>query len=104
MAKLLISYDKEADVLYLNFANPTAAEAEKIEEGVFGRYHPQTGELVGVTIINFSQKFSKEMKPIDMRPLSLRYTSKGIKRVQNKPNPKLFVYNHLCGICSMFSS
>lgn len=55
--KISISYDPEGDVAYLTFCEPVEAVAEEIEEGVFARYHPQTAELVGLTIINFSLKF-----------------------------------------------
>jgi len=57
-AKIAISYDKEADVMYMSF-DDKAAEAEEIEEGVFARYDPQSKKLVGFTITNFSKKFTK---------------------------------------------
>jgi len=55
--KIFISYDKEADVVYLSFGKPVKAISEEIEEGVFARYDPKTEELVGLTILNFSKKF-----------------------------------------------
>ena len=61
--KILISYDKEADVMYLSFGEPVEAIAEEIDEGVFARY-AQDQELVGLTIINFSQKFGIEPKEV----------------------------------------
>jgi len=58
--KISISYDKDADVVYLSFNGPSVAEGEEIEEGVFARYDPETKELVGLTILNFSKKFALE--------------------------------------------
>lgn len=58
-----IAYDKGADVMYLAFSN-VKAEAEEIDEGVFARYDPETGELVGFTVVNFSKKFTEELKEI----------------------------------------
>lgn len=62
--KLLISYDKEADVMYLSFGEPTKAYGEEIDEGIFARYDPNTHELLSITIINFSQKFGKEPQAV----------------------------------------
>jgi uncharacterized protein YuzE len=62
--KIFISYDKDADVMYLSFGKPTKAEGEEIDEGIFARYKPDTGELVGLTVINFSKKFGIEPKEV----------------------------------------
>jgi uncharacterized protein YuzE len=64
MKKVSISYDKDADVVYFSFDGPTAAEGDEIEEGVFARYDPETRELVGLTILNFSKKFA--LKPTEI--------------------------------------
>lgn len=64
MLKIRISYDKEADVVYLSFGEPVEAESEEIEEGVFARFDPKTKKLVGVTIINFSKKFGAKPREI----------------------------------------
>lgn len=62
--KISISYDKDADVVYLSFNGPSVAEGEEIEDGVFARYDPKTRELVGLTILNFSKKFA--LKPTEI--------------------------------------
>ncbi|MFQ6126010.1 MAG: DUF2283 domain-containing protein [Candidatus Heimdallarchaeota archaeon] len=54
--KVKISYDNEADVMYLSFGDPKKAESEDIAPGLFARYNPETGDLVGVTVINFLKK------------------------------------------------
>ena len=49
------SYDKEADVLYINFKKPSNADdSELTDEDVVIRY--EKGEVVGVTILNASKR------------------------------------------------
>jgi len=62
--KISISYDKSADVMYLSFGGPVKAVGEEIDAGIFARFDPQTEELVGLTVINFSQKFGVEPKEV----------------------------------------
>lgn len=64
MQKIRISYDREADVMYLSFGEPVKAESEEIEEGVFARFDPKSKKLVGITIINFSKKFGSVPREI----------------------------------------
>lgn len=65
-SKIFISYDKEADVVYLSFGKPLKAEGEEIQDGVFARYSQDNGALVGLTIINFSKKFGVKPKEISI--------------------------------------
>jgi len=74
MDKILITYDKEVDVLYLSLGKPRMAEAEELETGIFGRFEPGTQELVGLTITNFSQKFSTLRKTLEITPDDVRDT------------------------------
>ncbi len=55
--KLSISYDKEADVVYITFGEISKAVCEEIDEGGFARYDHGSHELVGLTFVNFSKKF-----------------------------------------------
>ncbi|MEW5947291.1 MAG: DUF2283 domain-containing protein [bacterium] len=66
MRKISISYDKEADVVYIGFGEPVKATGEEIKEGVFARYDPVTNELVGLTILNFSKKFDTEPRELEV--------------------------------------
>lgn len=68
--KVSISYDSETDVMYLSFQD-VEAEAEEIEEGIFARYNPRDRSLVGFTIINFSKKFDRVPKEVEI-PLYTR--------------------------------
>lgn len=62
--KIIISYDKEADVMYMSFGEPSKAYGDEVDEGVFARYNPSSHELIGFTIINFSRKFDKRPRAI----------------------------------------
>ena len=49
------SYDREADVLYINFKKPSHADdSELLDSGVLVRY--EQGEVVGITVMNASQR------------------------------------------------
>lgn len=53
--KILIDYDKEADVLYISFRRPQkATDSEMLENGILLRYKGE--ELVGITILNASKR------------------------------------------------
>jgi uncharacterized protein YuzE len=53
--KTWIDYDKEADVLYINFKRPQkATDSEMTKNGILLRY--KKDELVGVTIMDASQR------------------------------------------------
>lgn len=60
-----ISYDREADVMYLSFQDIEAV-AEEIDEGIFARYNPKDRSLAGFTIVNFSKKFGRKPKEIEI--------------------------------------
>lgn len=62
----LISYDQEADVLYFNLSKDRKGYAQEIDSGIYARYDAKTHELIGLTILNFSKKFSKEFKEIEV--------------------------------------
>lgn len=62
--RAIVSYDREADVMYVSFGRPKKAEAIEIKSGIWARVSPKNKDLVGFTIINFSKKFgvSKEIE------------------------------------------
>ena len=60
--KISITYDQEADVVYLGFGKPVPAVGGEIQDGVFARYDPETEELVGLTVTNFSKEFGFTLK------------------------------------------
>lgn len=53
-----LSYDEDADVLYLNFKKPSHAdESELLDNDVIVRYEGE--EVVGMTIMNASKQAKK---------------------------------------------
>jgi len=55
--KMLIDYDREADVLYISFKRPQdATDSEMMDNGVLLRYRED--ELVGITILDASRMFA----------------------------------------------
>ncbi len=54
-SRIWTSYDKEADVLYINFKKPSHADdSELTDDDIIIRY--EKGEIVGVTVLNASKR------------------------------------------------
>ena len=49
-------FDKEADVLYISFGEPVFREVLESGSDTLIRFDPETFEITGVTILNFSDK------------------------------------------------
>lgn len=64
-----ISYDREADVLYLSVGEPRRAISREIGDDVVLRIDPDTGAVVGLTVLNLSTRGDLENLPvaIDLR-------------------------------------
>ena len=53
--RIWMTYDKEADVLYINFKKPSHADdSELTDDDVIIRY--ERGQVVGITILNASKR------------------------------------------------
>jgi uncharacterized protein YuzE len=53
--RIWTTYDKEADVLYINFKKPSHADdSELTDDDIIIRY--EKGEVIGFTILNASRK------------------------------------------------
>ncbi len=55
-----IFYDREADVLYVTRGKPEYTDYVEHSDDVILRLEPETKQLVGFTIIDFSQHFAKQ--------------------------------------------
>lgn len=55
--KLIVSYDKEADVFYLSFGEPKQSVTEELDDHVLVRRDPKTGDLTAITITNLNEYF-----------------------------------------------
>jgi len=64
-----LAYDHEADVLYLSIGEPRRAISREIGDDVLLRLDPDTGTIVGLTVLNLSTRGSLETLPlhIDLR-------------------------------------
>lgn len=62
--KLIVSYDRDADVFYLSFGEPKPSVTEELDDNVLVRRDPKTHDVTGITITNLSEYFAKkrEMK------------------------------------------
>ena len=53
--RIWMTYDKEADVLYVNFKKPSHADdSELTDDDIIVRY--ESGQMVGITILNASKR------------------------------------------------
>ena len=53
--RIWTAYDKEADVLYINFKKPSRADdSELTDDDIIIRY--EEGEIIGITILNASKR------------------------------------------------
>jgi len=57
-----MSYDKDADTVYISFGKPRKAISEEIDPYVIVRRDPKTKEMVGITITNFSKYFETKKR------------------------------------------
>jgi len=55
--KLNIRYDDEADVLYIAFGEPRPAIGVEVTAGDVVRIDAASGEIVGITIIDFKDRY-----------------------------------------------
>jgi len=52
-----VSYDDSVDVLYVSFGERRPGIAMEINDGDFVRVDPYTDEVVGVTLLDFHERF-----------------------------------------------
>ena len=60
--RLIVSYDKDADVFYLIFGEPKASVTEELDDYVLVRRDPKTHDVTGITIANLTDYFGKKGK------------------------------------------
>ena len=59
-----IFYDREADVLYVARGKPEYTDYVEHSDDMILRLDPETKQLIGFTIIDFSQHFAKQESDI----------------------------------------
>jgi uncharacterized protein YuzE len=55
--QIVMSYDREADVIYISFGKPRKAVSEEIDPYVLVRRDPKAKEILGITVTNFTKYF-----------------------------------------------
>ncbi len=61
-----LAYDREADVLYLSVGEPRAAVSREVGDDILLRLDPETGEVIGLTILNLSTRSFRETLPVQI--------------------------------------
>jgi len=60
--KINLYFDEEGDVLDITFGKPRKAVAKELKNDIAIRVDPKTGEIVGITILNFMRRFREKKK------------------------------------------
>lgn len=60
--RIRYDYDTEEDILYLSIGEPKPSVTEEIEEGILIRKDIATGEITGVTILDYKDRINKNEK------------------------------------------
>jgi len=58
MENIKFHYDRDADVMYFSLGIPQKAKTLEITDDFILRLNPETQEVVGLTIVDFSKHFS----------------------------------------------
>lgn len=61
-----LAYDQEAGVLYLSIGDPCPAISREVGDDVLLRVDPETGEVVGLTVLNLSSRDNLSGVPIEI--------------------------------------
>lgn len=61
-------YDEEGDILDVSIGEPEAAISREVEDDFFLRVKPDSGEVVGFSILNF-RKWFRDAKDIKVLPV-----------------------------------
>lgn len=57
-----INYDNQNDILYISIGEPVPSLCEEKEEGILIRRDIETGEITGVTILDYKEKVKSNKK------------------------------------------
>ena len=61
-----VAYDADTDILYLSIGEPRPAISREIGDDVVLRLDPNTGDIIGLTILNLSTRDTQDALPIKM--------------------------------------
>jgi len=57
MGKMNLFYDKKEDVLYISIGSPRKAVSQEMDDDILLRLDTETHEVVGLTVLNFAERF-----------------------------------------------
>lgn len=67
MDKMRVYYDAASDILYLSIGEPRRAISQEIGDDVLLRVDPDSGEAVGLTVMNLSARAeASDELPLEM--------------------------------------
>ena len=81
-----VSYDEEGDILEITFGQPEPSVADEVEDGIFVHFSRRTGEVTGVTIMDFEVR-AKQSEEAQTLPVSV---SDIVSHRTAKTGPDLF--------------
>ena len=70
--EIKMAYDDEGDILDISIGDPEKAISKEVEEDLFLRVNPVSGEVVGFSILNF-RKWFKDTKDIKTLPIKAEF-------------------------------
>lgn len=76
MEKMNLFYDKKGDVLYISIGSPRKAVSQEMDDDILLRLDTETHEVVGLTVLNFVERFSDLDQPQPV-PVSVKLEMMG---------------------------
>jgi uncharacterized protein YuzE len=74
--KINFFFDEEGDVLDITIGKPKKGVAKELKNDIAIRCDPETGEIVGIVILNFKKRFKQKKKPEEIElPLNISITT-----------------------------
>jgi len=77
-ATLNFFYDKKGDILDISLGPPQPAISDEVGNDVIVRYHPETDEIIGFTILNFERRFEQNEKRYELPVMARFFTREAI--------------------------
>ena len=74
--KINFFFDEEGDMLDITIGKPRKAVAKELKNDIAIRVDPESGEIVGIVILNFMKRFRLKKKPEKIElPLKITITT-----------------------------
>jgi uncharacterized protein YuzE len=74
--KINFFFDEEGDMLDITIGKPRKAVARELKNDIAIRVDPESGEIVGIVILNFMKRFRLKKKPEKIElPLKITITT-----------------------------